>query len=1212
MGSRVLFRSFGTLAARTVTACALVATASWSTSQECTQAQVKPGRIVGEARFQNAQLTRPYLDANPAVDAYYSMPVGARVGWSYVAYTGYTPRNTWDQNDRVAAAFDLAPDVGLADTFDLSLFDLRLQDGALYAFGSRNPGTTLTHSCSGVRPVSEEPDGKRCDLSEAVVLLNVPVRLQGPAAGRLDATQPVWCSAEAWIQDAPYSGYPWRQAASPSRQFSLTDLTGPGTTIPLLVRSVAQITLGVSCSAAVATGSGAAGQPCFVISPPGSGRASLSAAVTFDPGTAPPPFVIPVQCTAGAVRGALDVVGHEIVASQVWLGRNSAEAPFQQTEPRPTGGVPRFDWRFDGFPQGSHAARAWAVLDGRSAFIRMPAKDGLYGRVAVIVQQTTNLGNTFVTRPVAAKGEVLLSDLGNGALASLSLGPLATQHWAPWESSYNDDPDRGDENPHSFTEAMGALRVTSTGTSLSGLEGLARAELKGGYDPTTGKTHLDYTLQLGGLSPMTGASDGSGAFPTPWDVSRLHLRFGDPEGGAFEGLAIGLVGGELALPAVGPASAPLTIPTQRACVARARLQLRIPPALGAIARPAAEIRSVGPHYGAAESSPLADASGHYYPDWYDASPPGPAAVIPLELPAGFYYQVTPSVEVTLTGTAGAASRAYLPSLSLPGNAPLRCGDEHGPCLRLGCGGTSYEALSVEVLAADGVSPAPVCLSGTSAAFDVRVTDTVGLAPSRVSYALDPAGDGCGPSPTDLCDGNCLANPVFTVTVTGLTLGTHRLVACAAPGVEGAQGDPESPSDGPTCYQSAAFSVKTVACPSDFRVVLDPGEADVAASDPRVAPNLVVSSASDCSASLPVTDDRPARFPPGTTTVHFAAGQPGSCNTRVTVVPTALSLGHQAAGWLRLFEPLTASSPLRSEIRVGPGPFDYRLLDHDNAVVARGGKVALTAFPAAGQPPATPTWYPVGLPTGPWRLARHPTRPFLAVLGRTANGSSAGPWAVKILQGTQILSTVTVPVAGPGLRLDITALGWSPDGRKLAVAGVALSTGGQTTTYRYVVHVWDTSSVSTPVGPTSTVAPAPQGAVVHEILFRAQDLLVATNRGLSRLDPDWHVVFNRSNYDMAIGPGGDGVVLATVEADSKARLVYRVLTGAGETREGPVFPKWGGYEVAFSADGRFAAISTSHGALKAVPVYKLQGLTATSSAVALVTAPADGTDPQFRR
>jgi hypothetical protein len=1192
MEPRLSRRSWGGgIGRRALAAAALVAVASWSAGQQCTGTQtVQPGLIVGQLRWTDAQLIRPYLDANPVVAPYWPV-VAARRGWQDAARDDYVPGNTWDGDHRVAGSFDLAPDVGFGDTFELSAFFVSLRDGARYAFGSPTSGSPLGHLCSGVQPVEQDPDGRPCDMAETASLVSATVRFAGSALSRIDVAQPVSCGLWATIADSATPGEEWEQAASPMYVFPVSTVTGAGGTAQILVRAVPRIALHVSCSVAVQSPD----VPCFVMEPSGS-RATVGGETVIDPRTTLSSILdVPVVCTAGAVEGALDVVGHTIDRSEVWLGRTGYLAgPFQSTEP--SSGTPPLQWKFRGFPSGSHAARAWSVFDDRESFLRLPAKDGPYGPVAVPVQQTTDLGNTFVTRPVAAQGDVVLSDSGTGALASLSIGPLSTSHPAPWESPWEDDPDEGTENSNSFMEATGALRQ---GEAYSGLEGLARAQLKGGYAPVTGRANLGYTLYLGGLSPESGAASGMSAYPTPWDVSRLHLRFAPP-GGGTERIAVRLAA--LALPALGPSSLPVTVPTQKVCVGTAALKLQLQPSLGQLSQPGASFQSVGPFYGAGDTSPLLGAKGDAS-NWDDSVPPASEVTVPLTLSAGFRYQISPWVGVMLTG-ASSATHAYLPSLYLPPSAHLRCGDTLGTCLRLGCGNT-FEEMSVEVLAADGVSAAPECLAGTSAAFTVRVKDTGGLAPVAVSYALDPSGEGCGPSPTDLCDGDCAVDPQFPVTVSGLLPGAHRLVACAGLG-----------SDPLCAHHSASFSVLALACPPSFEVRLDPGEPDVAATDPRVAPHLVATAAG-CETSSPVQDDRPDRFRPGTTVVNFGAGDAGSCQTAVTVIPSTLTVKRQGAtvpGQLERFLLPGGPSTVASAIPIATGPYSDLRRGLDGAAVAGPAGLARVAFPAAGQPPASPMWHSVGLAGGPWRLAWHPTRPFLAIVGRTATD---GPWAVKIVQGVQVLHTLPVPMAGANLAQTLTAIGWSPDGGRLAVAGVARSTSPGLQVSSYVVHSWGLAPVTGPTSPTTMVHPAGPGAAVHEILLRENHLLLATGQGLFRVDAAWHLVYSRSNMDMAIGPQGDAVVLAVMDPQAnRARLVYRSLVGAGETREGPaVSPaKPTPTEVAITADGRFAAITSYNGtnSTTPIPIYPLGTLSATSPPVAVAVARQGAQDPQFQR
>lgn len=1174
-------------------ATALFAVPGLSEGQQCTGIQpVKPGRIVGQLRWLDAQLIRPYLDANPSVPSYSWRPVVARRGWLDAGRSDYVPANSWDSHHRVVASYDLAPDVSLGDTFSVSAFSVRLQDGASYAFGSPTFGSSLQHVCSGVEPVEQNPEGRLCDLAEAVSLLDVTVRLSGAGLSRLDPAQPVSCRLTGLIADSQTPDTQWEQAASPSFVFSLATLTGTGGTAQLLVRAVPRLTLVVSCSAAVLSAS-----PCFVVEP-GSSRATLSHATVIDPrSTLAPSLEVPVLCTAGAVKGNLDVVGHTVERSKVWLGRQASAGPFQQTEPA-TGGPP-FRWLFDGFPAGWHPARAWSVFDNRESFLRLPARDGVNGPVPVQVQQTTDLANTFVTRPTPVKGEMVLSDFGSGTLGSLSLGPLSLDHYPPWDSPWDDEPDKGYENDSSFMEARGAYRP-ATGVA-SGLEGLGRAQLKGAYDAATGKASLAYTLHLGGLGPPSGAADGSNAYPTPWDASRLHLRL-TPPGGGRQLMLVRLASPDLALPPLGPSSAPLALPTQSVCFGEAELKLQLLPSLGSLSHPGASFMSVGPFYGAAGTSPLSGAQGQYW-NWDDSPPAAPEARISLALAAGLSYMVNPSVDVTLAGS-GSSNWASLPALTLPPNGPIRCGDGLGACLRLGCG-SGYDAMTVEVLAADGVSPAPDCVVGSSARFTVRVKDTAGVAPAAVRYALDPQGLTCGPSPTDLCTSSCPVDPQFTVTVNGLAPGTHHLVACA-----GLASDPLC------AHHAAAFSTLTLTCPPPFHVRLDPGEPDVAATDGRVAPHLVA-SASGCgsSTSAVAADDLPARFSPGTTLVSFGGG---FCRTAVTVIPSTLVVRKRhrtTLGHLERFPLLGGPSIVPTETPVAIGDYVHLRRGLNEAAVAGPSGLAYVKFPSPGQPPVLPTWQDVGLPAGPWQLAWHPIKPYLAILGRTATN---GPWVAKVVQGTQVLVTLPVPTVAVNVSQALTAIGWSPDGKRLALAGVArVSTGPGAQILRYVVHAWDFANATTATGPATTIHPAPAGAAVHELLNRGDHLLLATNRTLWRVDQGWLPLLTRVNIDMAIAPEGNAVVMAVLDpGGNRARLVHRRLGASGETREGPLvnLAKPGLNEVAITADGRFGAIVTydNTAGTQPVPVYALASLSPTSTAVSVVVTDAVGTDPQFQR
>jgi hypothetical protein len=303
--------------------------------------------------------------------------------------------------------------------------------------------------------------------------------------------------------------------------------------------------------------------------------------------------------------------------------------------------------------------------------------------------------------------------------------------------------------------------------------------------------------------------------------------------------------------------------------------------------------------------------------------------------------------------------------------------------------------------------------------------------------------------------------------------------------------------------------------------------------------------------------------------------------------------------------------------VAVGDYSYLRRGLDAAAVAGPSGLAYVKFPVPGQPAVLPIWQDVALPFGPWQLAWHPIKPSLAILGRTA---ATGPWAVKIVQGTGVVLTLPVPVPAANLAQTLTAIGWSPDGKRLAVAGVARSsTGPGPQSLRYVVHAWGFNSATAVTGPATTLHPAPAGTVVRELLNRGNHLLLATDRALWRVDTVWVTVFARSNIDTAIAPQGDAVVMAVLSPDgNRARLVYRRLDSAGETREGPIvnLAKPGVNEVAITADGRFGAIVTYDNSASTgtqpIVVYALASLSTTSTPASVAVTGAVSTDPQFER
>jgi hypothetical protein len=256
---------------------------------------------------------------------------------------------------------------------------------------------------------------------------------------------------------------------------------------------------------------------------------------------------------------------------------------------------------------------------------------------------------------------------------------------------------------------------------------------------------------------------------------------------------------------------------------------------------------------------------------------------------------------------------------------------------------------------------------------------------------------------------------------------------------------------------------------------------------------------------------------------------------------------------------------------------------------------------------------VGLPTGPWKVAWRPQSPDVyAVLGRAGTPPS---WKVAIVREEQVLGSLELPALPAGLvDLDLTAIGFSPSGQSVTVAGTVRKPAGPGAGTYYVTCTWTLSAGGATASPAPSVRfrQSPGDDRVHHILpLDGGTLFMVTRRGLHRVQgATWTLLFARRNVHAVVLPGGQGALLAE-DVPSGVRLVHHLLTPS-QTRVGPtVSPaKFSRGEVAISRDARFGALLAGNGDY--VYVYRLDGLSPSSAPVRTprTTSP-KARHPEFR-
>ena len=147
-----------------------------------TNVNVNPGRVYGNIIFENTSVEiAAHLASNNVVDH----PL-TDTGLEPVRLTNpstrdlqassyYTSVNTApDASTYIAASYDMNPNVeDTGSDFLAWVQNIKFSDGASYVMGSPNNLSTYANMCTGVMPITTNPSGTQCHISECAGLIKV-------------------------------------------------------------------------------------------------------------------------------------------------------------------------------------------------------------------------------------------------------------------------------------------------------------------------------------------------------------------------------------------------------------------------------------------------------------------------------------------------------------------------------------------------------------------------------------------------------------------------------------------------------------------------------------------------------------------------------------------------------------------------------------------------------------------------------------------------------------------------------------------------------------------------------------------------------------------------------------------------------------------------------------------------------------------------------
>ncbi len=726
-----------------------------------------------------------------------------------------------------------------------------------YRLGSRKTDSEARLDCS-----VQSGQSAYCPLTECAVRANLNLHFVGVADDMDRLLPPVACAVVASVVEG--SGVPSPQAYSGVYGGLLSDLTGNGLMIPMLVRGSGQtLSFAASCIARPAEhGSG------FVVGDSGYSLFPLTAQTDNSEATLncgddlTLEINIPVLRQAGGIRGQFDISGQLENRSEV---RISDFGNLFRAEPQPlaVGSLPDAStpWLLAAVPVGEHGLRAKTILDGHRHVIEFPHKEGTNGTLIVEDGLVSDLGATFVAQPHRQSGHLRLFD----PAANTDLHLLQQQ---PFTSLTNTE----------ATTYMSARGKHTQGTQCqnggSGLGGRALNVVNGAFtDPSEGL--FDYQLFLTGLSPVTGNLDGSDMRCTPWELDQLHLAIG--LGSEIrQRTDIDLLD-DFDLEAQPGASQAFSAPIQM-CFGQLEVDIVANQSVGSLKNPLLSIRSDG---GAIAATGDILSSTYDLDHSFVSAPPRnnePAAgLVHLRatLPERLRYKLSPRVD--LVSPDGITTQDVgLQDLFLPATGRLACGAVEKACLEVNNPSGEYMPLSISV-----APQSSYCQQDGDLSLDIQIhsgTAEVGYARAEVFAQGEqtplPGGTECAP---------CEANPELSLTLNDLAPGTYRLHATAY-------------SQTGLCISELDHTFEVAAqplsltCPSlPAPLSLPAGQDSIAGDDPAIDSLLNASISGGCSElEYSLVDDRPDEFFPGTTNVTISTPASAStCEVPITITESSV-------------------------------------------------------------------------------------------------------------------------------------------------------------------------------------------------------------------------------------------------------------------------------------------------------------------------------------
>ncbi|MFQ5355339.1 MAG: hypothetical protein ACE5DY_02400 [Mariprofundaceae bacterium] len=660
------------------------------------------------------------------------------------------------------------------------------KEGGSYRFGSRTGPLT----CSHVMPTDNVIGSKVCNLTECAALAHLSLHLNhAPGASEalagLNSDVPVTCSVSAMLGNDV-------QATSKSYDFKLNELQSQGGTVEFLVRgNDSSYDFKATCKAQpLASAHG------YILNGNDQVEASAtlaSATIATCGGVVSDSIDISVdRGNTGSLSGYFDISGYDEMSAMIHLtgsrGMDLSTPTDAQTEQ---------PWAIANIPSGNMTVVARANIDG-NAIIEFPRK-----HVNIIADQSTDIGATFVARPVRAEGIFKLLDPAQ----STNLNQFISYPFSG--ADYNSPATAG-----SYVIASDQINNTS------GLN-LGYGRLIGDYDTQTKRVDAYYQLLIANQSPINGALDGNGVLPLLARANTAVVKVGQST--ANESLIRFTTSPNnlnywINTTETNPSEI-IQLPEESICFGQVEAEFSMDPAFGSIYGPELLYKTNW------WDSPISiDASGAAYPPISgssfgmprDASQAGQHAIVSAVLPEGYQYNITPKINLVSATPDPTDRAASLPTISIP-QTPLGCSQVARTCLQINAAGEDYTSLDISTLPTQ-----PYCQEDANIKFTVNV-NSGGANVDYVQYTVD------GGNPAALCV-NCGPDPdpPFEL-LQPLSAGNHVIEISAG--------------NTSACTASFIYPFRITAGslniekPPGFTVFLNHNETEIPASDPRIADKL---------------------------------------------------------------------------------------------------------------------------------------------------------------------------------------------------------------------------------------------------------------------------------------------------------------------------------------------------------------------------------------